>query len=102
MRADGSNVQFLTTGGSSATWSPDSTRIAFHRSAPGTGALTGTLPGAPAIDSDIFVASVCDLIAGVPPTNITNSVGFIDTDASWSPRRNENRVHALPRQRRPP
>jgi TolB protein len=28
---------------------------------------------------------VCDLLAGVPPTNITNSPGEIDDDASWSP-----------------
>jgi Tol biopolymer transport system component len=85
MRADGSNVQFLTSGSSSATWSPDSTSIAFHRSVSGNAPLISTLPGAPAVDSDIFAASMCDLLAGMPPTNVTNSVGFIDTDASWSP-----------------
>jgi Tol biopolymer transport system component len=84
MRSDGSNVQYLVRG-SSASWSPDSQRIAFHRSASGTGLPVNTFPGASALDSDIFVASVCDLLAGLPPTNITNSPDFIDTDASWSP-----------------
>lgn len=84
MRSDGSNVQYLTRG-SSASWSPDSRSIAFHRSASGTGLPVVPFPGGPAIDSDIFVANVCDLLAGVPPTNITNSVGIIDTDPSWSP-----------------
>jgi TolB protein len=84
MRSDGSNVQYLTRG-SSASWSPDSQSIAFHRSASGTGLPVNQLPGASALDSDIFVARICDLLAGLPPTNITNSAGFIDTDASWSP-----------------
>jgi TolB protein len=84
MRSDGSNVQYLVRG-SSASWSPDSQSIAFHRSASGTGLPVNTLPGASALDSDIFVARICDLLAGLPPTNITNSAGFIDTDASWSP-----------------
>jgi Tol biopolymer transport system component len=84
MRSDGSNVQYLV-GGSSATWSPDSQSIAFHRSASGTGLPINQFPGAPAADSDIFVARVCDLLAGLPATNITNSEGIVDTDGSWSP-----------------
>ena len=84
MKHDGSDQTFLTRG-SSATWSPDSQRIAFHRSASGTGLPIKADPGAPTSDSDIFVASVCDLLAGVPPTNITNSATEIDDDAAWSP-----------------
>jgi TolB protein len=85
MKEDGSLQTFLVRG-SSATWSPDSQSIAFHRSASGTAPPIG-IPdlGAPTTDSDIFVAKVCDLIAGLPPTNITNSAGEIDDDASWSP-----------------
>jgi len=85
MKDDGSLQTFLVRG-SSATWSPDSQSIAFHRSASGTGEPI-RIPdlGAPTTDSDIFVAKVCDLIAGLPPTNITNSTGEIDDDASWSP-----------------
>jgi Tol biopolymer transport system component len=84
MKSDGSHVQYLARG-SSASWSPDSQSIAFHRSASGTGLPVNQLPGASALDSDIFVARLCDLLAGLPPTNITNSPGMIDTDASWSP-----------------
>ena len=84
MKHDGSNQTFLIRG-SSATWSPDSQRIAFHRSASGTGLPIKADPGAPTSDSDIFVASVCELLAGVPPTNITNSAEEIDDDAAWSP-----------------
>ena len=84
MKSDGSHVQYLVRG-SSASWSPDSQSIAFHRSASGTGLPVNPLPGASALDSDIFVARLCDLLAGLPPTNITNSPGMIETDASWSP-----------------
>ncbi len=31
------------------------------------------------------MATVCDLVAGLPPTNLTNTAGEIDDDASWSP-----------------
>jgi Tol biopolymer transport system component len=84
MQADGSDQTFVTRG-SSASWSPDSQSIAFHRSASGTGLTIRVDLGAPTSDSDIFVAKVCDLLAGVPPTNITNSPTEIDDDASWSP-----------------
>jgi Tol biopolymer transport system component len=86
MKDDGSPQTFLVRG-SSATWSPDSRSIAFHRSKSGTGRTIRIDFGAPTSDSDIFVAKVCDLLAGVPPTNITDSPGEtdIDDDASWSP-----------------
>jgi len=83
MKSDGSNQQYLVRG-SSASWSPDSRRIAIQRSASGTGLPINPQPGAPAADSDIFVASVCDLLAGVPPTNITNDPTKIDVDPDWS------------------
>jgi len=84
MKHDGSDPTFLTRG-SSATWSPNSQSIAFHRSASGTGLPIRSDPGAPASDSDIFVARVCDLRAGMPPMNLTDSPTEIDDDASWSP-----------------
>jgi hypothetical protein len=84
MKDDGTLQAFLVRG-SSATWSPDSQSIAFHRSASGTGQTIRVDLGAPTSDSDIFGARVCDLLAGVPPTNITNSPTEIDDDASWSP-----------------
>ena len=83
MRGDGSNPQYLVRG-SSASWSPDSQSITFQRSASGTGLPTNPLPGAPAADSDIFVARVCDLLAGLPPTNITNNPDKVDVDPDWS------------------
>ena len=83
MRSDGSNRQYLVRG-SSASWSPESQRIAFQRSASGTGIPINPQPGAPAPDSRIFVASVCDLLAGVPPTSITNDPTKIDVDPDWS------------------
>jgi Tol biopolymer transport system component len=84
MKHDGSLQTFLTRG-SSATWSPDSKSIVFHRSASGTGLPIRIDAGAPASDSDIFVAKMCDLLAGAPPTNITNSPTEIDDDPAWSP-----------------
>ena len=89
MKDDGSLQTFLVRG-SSATWSPDSQSIAFHRSRSGTGQPDPRIPdlGAPTTDSDIFVAKVCDLVAGLPPTNLTESaeeIVLIDDDASWSP-----------------
>ena len=87
MKGDGSNQQYLARG-TSASWSPDSRRITFQRSASGTGLPINPLPGAPAADSDIFVASVCDLLAGEPPTNITITddplMLKIDVDPDWS------------------
>jgi TolB protein len=84
MQSDGSDQTFVTRG-SSATWSPDSQSIAFHRSASGTGLTIRVDLGAPTTDSDIFSGTVCDLIAGAPPTNLTNSPTEIDDDADFSP-----------------
>ena len=85
MNGDGTEQRFLTRG-SSATWSPDSKRIAFHASASGTGLPIKQDPGAATFDSDIFVANVDDLLGHVqPPRNLTNSPDKIDDDADWSP-----------------
>jgi TolB protein len=87
--------QILLARGSSATWSPDSTTVAFHASASyyaSGGLVTGcpTRPdaGSPTSDSDIVAVNVDDLLSGVEqPTNITNSPGMIDDDPDWSPNR---------------
>src|SRR5262245_49802861 len=85
MNTDGTEQTFLIRG-SSATWSPDSKNIAFHASASGTGLPIKTDPSAATSDSDIFVANVDDLLAGVArPKNLTNSPKAIDDDADWSP-----------------
>jgi TolB protein len=86
MKSDGTQQRLLTRG-SSATWSPDGTRIAFHASASGTGqAVNPTVPGVPTCDSDIFVARVSDLLdSGTARTNLTNTPGYLDYDADWSP-----------------
>ena len=85
MNTDGSEQTFVTRG-SSLTWSPDGKDIAFHASASGTGLPLRTDPGAATSDSDIFVANVDDVLAGVAaPRNITNSENKVDDDADWSP-----------------
>jgi TolB protein len=89
MKSDGTEQRLLTRG-SSATWSPDGTRIAFHASASGTGQPIPSdppgVPGMPTTDSDIFVARVGDLLEhGTGRTNLTNSPLDIDYDADWSP-----------------
>jgi TolB protein len=92
MNTDGSEQTFVTRG-ASPTWSPDSKKIAFHASASGTGTPIRTDPGSATTDSDIFVANVDDLLAGVEqPRNITNSWTEIDgqkiripDDPEWSP-----------------
>jgi TolB protein len=93
MAQDGSEQIHLTRG-SSATWSPDGHDLAFHASASGTGQSINPNPGAAAPDSDIFVANVDDLLAGVAaPLNITERSSFdelgerafINEDADWSP-----------------
>src|SRR5262245_49376181 len=81
---DGTELNFLIRG-SSATWSPDGHNIAYHASASGAAVPPGE-PGTAADDSDIFSANVDDLLAGVPPTNLTNDGPlYIDEDADWSP-----------------
>ena len=92
MNLDGSKQTKLTRG-SSATWSPNGQRIAFHRSAQYDGTPSSTLvpirgdPGAPAPDSDIFVAKLSDLLKGKAPTNLTRVEPrvHIHDDADWSP-----------------
>jgi len=85
MDTKGDEQRFLIRG-SSATWSPDSKNIAFHASASGTGLPIKNDPGAATSDSDIFVANVDDLLAGVVgPMNLTNNPEAIDDDAAWSP-----------------
>jgi TolB protein len=90
MNADGSEQTFLIRG-SSATWSPDCKEIAFHASASGNGTPNRTDPGSATTDSDIFVANVDDLLAGVAqPSDLTNSLDKVDDDADWSPDGQQN------------
>jgi TolB protein len=91
MNSDGSAQTFLARG-SSATWSPDCKEVAFHASASyyASGGLVSGLPirtdpGSATSDSDIFVANVDDLLAGLEqPANITNTPNQIEDDADWS------------------
>jgi Tol biopolymer transport system component len=91
MDVDGSQLTFFTPG-SSATWSSDSKYLAFMASASyyasnGLAILPPirNQPGAPTVDSDIFVANVDDVFGGAAPKNVTNSDQMIDEDADWSP-----------------
>src|SRR5215468_1238129 len=85
MNTKGEEQMFLIRG-SSATWSPDSKNIAFHASASGLGLPIKADLGAATSDSDIFVANVDDLLAGVAgPMNLTNNPDAIDDDPDWSP-----------------
>ena len=85
MNIDGSGQTPLTWG-SSASWSPDGKRIAFHASASGAATPTRVEPGAPTSDSDIFVADIDGLLKKHGTArNLTRSPGSIDDDADWSP-----------------
>ena len=93
INADGTSDSDLNptpvTRGSSATWSPDGMRIAFHRSRSGTYGprIPGrTEPGGPTVDSDIFVVNLDDLLTdGEQPVNLTESLGATsEDDADWS------------------
>jgi len=85
MNTDGTEQTFLIRG-SSATWAPDSRRIAFHASASGMGKPIKPDPGAATLDNDIFVADVDELRAHrQAPRNITKSPDWIDDDPDWSP-----------------
>jgi len=85
MSVDGSGQTPLVSG-SSASWSHDGKRIAYHASASGAAAPTRVEPGAPAADSDIFVADVEGLLKHrATPRNLTRSPSTIDDDADWSP-----------------
>jgi TolB protein len=86
MNADGTG-QTSFVRGSSATWSPDGRKIAFHASASGTGKPINFLPGAATTDSDIFVMNIDDFLKHrARPKNITNNPAAIDDDADWSPK----------------
>jgi TolB protein len=86
MNADGSQQTSLVRG-SSATWSPDGQKIAFHASASGTGKPINFLPGAATTDSDIFVMNMNDFLKKrARPANITNNPAAIDDDPDWSPK----------------
>ena len=86
MNADGAGQMPLTRG-SSATWSPDGKRIAFHASASGKGQPIKSDPGAATSDSDLFVLNVDDFLNHrARPKNITNSLEAIDDDPDWSPK----------------
>ena len=85
MNPDGSDQTHLVRG-STATWSPDGHRLAYHASASGTGAPIRVDPGSATIDSDIFVLSVDELLEhGEVPINLTNSPDYVDDDPDWSP-----------------
>ena len=85
MNVNGTGQTHLVRG-SSATWSPDGKRIAFHASASGTGQPIILLrPGAATTDSDIFVLNVDDFLKHrAQPRNITKNPAAVDEDADWS------------------
>jgi TolB protein len=92
MNHDGTQLRFLTRGGS-PTWSPPepnggtSKNIAFHASASGAGLPINPFPGSATADSDIFTVNVDDLLDnGAVPRNLTiNRVSTVDDDPNWSP-----------------
>ena len=92
MNHDGTELQFLTRGGS-PTWSPPgpngraSRNIAFHASASGAGLPINTFPGSATDDSDIFTVNVDDLLENrAVPRNLTSDrVATVDDDPNWSP-----------------
>ena len=92
MNHDGTDVRFLTRGGS-PTWSPPgpngraSKNIAFHASASGNGLPVNMFPGSATADSDIFTVNVDDLLEnGAVPRNLTiDRVATVDDDPNWSP-----------------
>jgi TolB protein len=85
MDTKGNDQTFLTRG-SSASWSPDSKDVVFHASASGSGTPIRMDPGSATTDSDLFVATIDDVLAGIEaPVNLTNSAHLIEDDADWSP-----------------
>ena len=92
MNHDGTDLQFLTRGGS-PTWSPPGPRgraskmIAYHASASGTGLPINPFPGSATADSDIFTVNVDDLLEyrAVPQNLTSNRTATVDDDPSWSP-----------------
>ncbi|MEP6819804.1 MAG: hypothetical protein ABJA18_09745 [bacterium] len=86
MNTDGTGQTPLMRG-SSATWSPDGKKIAFHASASGAGRPINPNPGAATTDSDIFIVDVdAFLKKSARPKNITNNPAAVDDDPDWSPR----------------
>jgi TolB protein len=85
MDTNGNEQTFLARG-SSASWSPDSKDVVFHASASGAGTPIRMDPGSATTDSDLFVANVDDVVAGIEaPVNLTDSAHLIEEDADWSP-----------------
>jgi dipeptidyl aminopeptidase/acylaminoacyl peptidase len=86
MKTDGREQTPLLRGGS-ASWSPDSKNIAFHRSASGTGLPVKPDAGAATTDSDIFVMNMGEFLEGTEqPRNLTNNgAAAVDDDPDWSP-----------------
>ena len=92
MNHDGTELRFLTRGGS-PTWSPPergggpSKNIAFHASASGAGLPINPFPGSATDDSDIFTVNVDDLLdnAAVPRNLTINRTATVDDDPNWSP-----------------
>ena len=92
MNHDGTELRFLTRGGS-PTWSPPEPKggtskdIAFHASASGTGLPINPFPGSATDDSDIFTVNVDDLLgnAAVPRNLTINRTSTVDDDPNWSP-----------------
>jgi len=92
MNHDGTELQFLTRGGS-PTWSPPepnggtSKNIAFHASASSVGLPINQFPGSATDDSDIFTVNVDDLLdnAAVPRNLTINRTATVDDDPNWSP-----------------
>ncbi len=82
------------TRGASATWSPDGRRIAFQASASGIYnefTLARADPGAPAIDSDIFVMNVDDCIAYAEECRAKHVEGDLDVSPEFL--RNITKAH---------
>ena len=84
---EGDSLPTFLTRGSSASWSPDSKRVVFHRSASDTFVppVGNPSPGAPTDDSDIFVIKVSR--GAHRPKNLTfeDPRVHINEDADWSP-----------------
>jgi Tol biopolymer transport system component len=87
------------TRSSSASWSPDGTKIVFHASQSGNGMPSKNTVGAETTDSDIFVLNVdeclkvnqlyrvddCRQVPGPHVKNITNNGSLTIDDPDWSP-----------------
>ena len=85
MNTDGTDQTWLRRG-SSATWSPDGTSIAFHASVSGTALPVNPYPGSSTLDSDIFVVNLRDFLEKrAVPRNLTNNPAAVDDDPDWSP-----------------